>query len=192
MKQTEQTVEYLSRFDPYRDSYGWVSENPEAYAQRMQAGLLPHWPTELLIEWLHRHNSSADRYTFLSFEAMHFSRETWPLERIPNRGVFYDPTFCDNFTDVERRSRTPSDWLAQYMLEHGTWNTPIVLLDNQAGRIEFPNGVLLKTPFHLLEGHRRLSFLNGLRMIGKATATHDIWVAQLRAESKNKIQGVTG
>ncbi len=36
----------------------------------------------------------------------------------------------------------------------------------------------LKSPFPLLEGHRRLSFLNGLRQRGKALPQHEVWLAR--------------
>ena len=51
---------YLAQFDPYRDESDWVREDPSDYAVRMQASLLPNWPTEVLIEWLHRHARHID------------------------------------------------------------------------------------------------------------------------------------
>jgi hypothetical protein len=44
---------YLEQFDPFRDTSDWVSEGPYEYAARMQRTLLPDWPTEVLIHWLH-------------------------------------------------------------------------------------------------------------------------------------------
>lgn len=172
---------YLAQFDPVRDDSGWVSESPSDYVARMKSGPLPHWPDEVLVEWLHRHNRHADRYAFLGFERLSFQREIWPLERVPGREAFYDPRFCDDFMDVDRRARlSMPDWLARYMLERGTWNTPIILLSNPSGGIAFPSGEHLRTPVHLLEGHRRLAFLNGMRSMGRALPEHEIWIAQWR------------
>lgn len=166
----------VSKYQPYRDAHGRVSEDPQVYALRMQISLLPNWPAEVLIEWLHRHADFIDTYAFLRFETFSFSRETWPLERIPDREAFADPGFCDSFSNIEERARYRYDWLAQYMMREGTWNTPIILLRNDQGRIRSHAGLRLKRPYHLLEGHRRLSFLNGLRRLGTAQPRHDVWV----------------
>jgi len=144
----------------------------------MKAGPLPHWPDEVLVEWLHRHNREAHKYAFLRFEALTLRKETWPLHAIPGREAFDNPKFCDDFSNIEDRARKSlPDWLAQYMLGKGTWNTPIVLLENLQGGIHFPDGTPLRSPYHLLEGHRRLSFLNGLRVLGRAAPDHDVWLA---------------
>lgn len=166
----------LIKYQPYRDEHGWVTEAPFEYARRMKLTVLPNWPEEVLIEWLHRHADFIDKYAFLRFETFSFSREPWPLEYIPGRQAFADERFCDSFSNIEERAKNPYDWLAIYMLREGTWNTPIVFLQNKLGQFRFPYGLPLKHPYHLLEGHRRLSFLNGLRRIGKALPIHDVWV----------------
>lgn len=176
---------YLERFDPFRDDSDWVSEEANVYADRMQSTLLPHWPTEVLIEWFHRHARSLYRYAFLRFERFRFDRQTWQLDHIPNREAFDDESFCERFMDVESRAENPHDWLAHYMLRHGTWNTPIIMLDNPRGDFTCPGDRRLKSPFHLLEGHRRLSFLNGLRQIGKARLQHDVWIVTLAHDADN-------
>lgn len=175
----EEGETYLARFDPYRDASDWVSEDPYAYAARMQASLLPHWPTEVLIEWFHRHARHIDDYAFLQFESFRFSKHRWPLTRIPGSEAFADPNFCDGFINLEERAAYPHDWLAQYMLEKGTWNTPVVFLDTSTKPIIAPGRSALRHPLHLLEGHRRLSFLIALRRLGKALPEHDVWVVRL-------------
>lgn len=166
------TIQYQPIQDPNKN----VIESAEDYAQRMNISLLPNWPKEVLVEWLHRHANCIHTYAFLKFETFFFSKELWLLNEIPGRSAFKDETFCDSFSNVEERAQSPDDWLANYMLKKGTWNTPIVLLHNKTGQFVFPGGEPLKKPFHLLEGHRRLSFLNGLRKIGKARTEHQVWV----------------
>lgn len=165
-----------NKYEPYQDQGGDVAEDCCAYVQRMKATLLPHWPDEVLREWLHRHAGSIDTYVFLEFETFSFAKQIWPLSRIPGREAFEDEVVCDQFSNVEERAEQPGDWLAQYMVREGTWNTPIVLLDNQHGQWAFPDGSPLKQPYHLLEGHHRLAFLNTLRVTGKARAEHEVWV----------------
>jgi hypothetical protein len=178
------TSKYLLKFDPFRDKHGFVIEPPESYAERI-AKMLPSWPQEVIIEWLHRHNSACSRYESLGFENFSFSKVLWPLNSIPDRSAFWDPKFCDNFKDIERRATQAAfpDWLAQYMLKNGTWNTPPIFLENEGNKTLIGAVTHLKSPFHLLEGHRRVSFLNGLREIGKANAEHYVWVVKLQSET---------
>ena len=172
--------DYLKQFDPMRDNTDQIYENADSYAARMQAGPLPHWPKELLVEWLYRHERYPFRYAFLGFENLSFRSEVWPLASIPGREAFFHPGGFCKFNGVMEYAKQ-GNWIAKYMLEHGTWNTPVVLLENSDASIQFPsiqflNGSM-KSPFHLLEGHRRLSFLNGLRDIGKAGREHIVWIA---------------
>jgi GNAT superfamily N-acetyltransferase len=95
------------------------------------------------------------------------------------REAFHSERFCDDYSSVKERAKDPRDWLAVYMMDNGTWNTPIVLLDNSSGKQRFPNGVSMKSPYHLLEGHRRLSFLVGLKKLHKAKPKHKVWVVSL-------------
>lgn len=170
---------YLLQFDPYRDDGEWVSENPTAYAARMQQSLLPYWPTEVLVEWFYRHARHLYDYSFLRFEKFRFEKQRWRLDQVPGREAFADPRFCENFQDIERRSERPFDWLAKYMMHYGTWNTPITLLRTPIPGMVSPDGLVIRHPIHLLEGHRRLSFLVGLRRLGKAALEHDVWIVSI-------------
>lgn len=117
-----------------------------------------------------------ERYAFLQFESFVFSKQVWSLKQMPGQEAFADPTFCRSFCNVEKRAANKRDWLANYMLERGTWNTPIILLSNECGQHKSSNGEKLRQPLHLLEGHRRLSFLTGLRQIGRALQHHPVWL----------------
>jgi hypothetical protein len=169
---------YLDQFDPIRDDYGRVCEPADVYAERMQAGLLSNWPTEVLVEWFHHHAGNIELYAPLKFERMQFRRETWPDERVPGREAFFDPTFCDDPSDVLSRAHARNDWLANYMAEHGTWNIPIVLLESETS-LSIREDLQTRTPLHLLEGHKRLSYLEGLRELGRAASEHVLWIVNL-------------
>ena len=178
------TDQYLAQFDPYRDSTEWVVEEPDAYVRRMQSTVLPNWPSEPLTEWLFRHAGHIRDYAFLQFENFTFGLEFWNLSDIPEREVFADPTFFDDFVDIRSRAKGSTDWLAQYMMEHGTWNTPVVLLSTPHTGMVGEGGWPIRHPWHLLEGHRRLSFLGGLRRLGIAKPLHSIWVVRVPPVSK--------
>jgi hypothetical protein len=167
---------------PYLGRNEWREETVEEYVRRMQSTILPHWPEEPLREWLYRHYNDLETYEFLGYQSLRFERQTWELDDIPGREAFADPRFCDDFSrDIEARSQG-RDWLAQYMLEHGTWPTPILLLRNLDGALTYPGGEQLNQPYHLLEGHRRLSFLNSLRRSRQALPKHNVWLVRKSSE----------
>jgi hypothetical protein len=166
-------------FQPHRDEDRGVVESASDYVLRMRRGPLAHWPVEVLVEWLHRHADFTEDYAFLGFEHFRFERVAWDLARIPGREAFRDEGFCDDFQNVEERAADNShDWLAHYMLKEGTWNTPIVLLGSASASPVFESEQL-KTPYHLLEGHRRLSFLQGLKRLKKALPEHFLWIVHI-------------
>lgn len=178
---SDQPADCFSRFMPFNaDSF--EIEAPKDYAERMISGPLPQWPREVLIEWLHRHWIAIGDYAFLGFERMRFEREVWPAERIPGDEAYCDPTFRHGASSVfDRAEYDGGDWLAQYMIEHGTWNTPIILLRTN-GIIEHPLYRPIRQPLHLLEGHSRLDYFIQLREAGQALAEHDVWIVELHNE----------
>lgn len=168
----------VASYLPYLGRNERLEESAAEYVRRMQTTILPHWPEEPLTEWLYRHYNDLETYGFLGYESLKFERQTWNLNNIPGREAFADPRFCDDFSrDLETRAQG-HDWLARYMSEHRTWPTPILLLENLDGALAYPHGEKLKQPYQLLEGHRRLSFLNALRRSGRALPKHEIWLVR--------------
>lgn len=167
-----------SQYEPQKNADGRSIEEVKTFVARMHATLLPHFPEELLVEWLYRHHNALDTYASL-FESLRFERQTWKLEDIPGCEAFNDQKFCQTLSrSFDNRARDPLDWLAQYMNQHGTWNTPVVMLENLHGEIPSPAWATIRQPYHLLEGHRRLSFLVALRSRGRALPEHELWIAR--------------
>jgi len=171
------------KYQPHQDANGRVIEPPSEYVSRMQSGPLRHWPGEVLREWLHRHPNNMEDYAFFGFEKFRFRKEWWELARVPGKEAFRDERFLENFENVEQRAaENQHDWLAHYMLREGTWNTPIVLFDNpHPVRSWLKKGI--RTPYHLLEGHRRLSFLLGLKRLGIAQSRHALWIVHIEIDA---------
>ena len=170
---------YVQRFSPLMDSHGCAIEATTEYVRRMQAGPLPDWPDEVLAEWFRRHHECLWKYARLGYEQFHFRKELWDVERVPRHEAFDDDWNTDNYTNVESRAENPNDWLPRFMLENGTWNTPIILLENIDDRCAVEFARTLNSPYHLLEGHRRLSFLIGLRDQNLAAAEHYVWLVTI-------------
>ena len=173
---------YLAQFDPHRNTDERVIEEPLAYAARMQRSLLPHWPTDILVDWLHWHERHIYQYASLGFENLHFRLETWSLERIPGAEAFRDPNFIKDCGSIEAQIKA-GGWLVKYMVEHGTWKTPIILLDTRGVPKVATSKQPLRFPVHLLEGHHRLAFLNLLRDQPGTRPEHKVWIAEFRAKS---------
>lgn len=166
-----------AEFQPYKDDVGYIVESAEDYCQRMKQ-VLPQWPDEVLREWLHRHADNISDYASLDFQTFSFELQGWSLESIPGREAFLEPGFCDSFSSRPNLTwrAEQGQWLAKYMIEHGTWNTPIVLLHHPKRIYQDKDGWLLQSPFHFLEGHKRLAYLNALRASGEAKAEHAVWL----------------
>lgn len=154
-------------------------ENPNSYALRIKNSYLPNWPTEVLIEWFYRHNPQLERYSFLGFERFIFERQSWELNEIPDQDCFDNPAVWDDIVAGFKTSPTSKDWVAKYIFDHGTWSTPIVMLDNRCVTAGGKLVESLKGPFHLLEGHHRLAFLVTMRGKVWLKDYHDVWVVRL-------------
>lgn len=167
----ELTIPYLPKLNPNLD----LDEEEEDYIERMRS-FAPSIPEEVAREWFFRHFECLDHYSFLDFSTLRFELQTWSVEQIPGREAFSDPKFCENFSDdFKERVKDPHNWLAHYMEQHGTWNTPIILLHNPDAKFRGNSCYLLRSPWHLLEGHNRLSFFQHLRNIGTTKAHHQVW-----------------
>lgn len=161
-------------------------EEFDLFAPRV-APLLPHFPPEVLEDWIYRHHGDAVRtYGWLDLRRLRFEKQTWPTERIvsqvrsriENTVGGWAQVFADDGREghIHRRSR-----LGAFMLTQGTWPVaPIVLAGTS--EIAAPSGVTLH-PCHLVEGHHRLAYLRGLaRMSGlEPQPQHEVWTMNLKA-----------
>lgn len=132
---------------------------------------LPNVPECVFENWIHRHYTDLDRYSFLGFDKMIFTREKWKIDKI-----YHDVNSFDGNPILDRWGYQLYDpynnsWLKKYMLTNLTWNVPIIVLQNDRysdmGR-----------PYHLIEGHRRLNYFRELyrKEKHKLLDEHEIWL----------------
>lgn len=187
-------VLYLYRFDSVTklkvifskmEKYEPLPEEEEQeYIQRVLRDL-PHWPEEVIKSWLWWGKGLPTLFETLDLTRLSFEALDWPNEKIPGVEVFqsgWGNNFEDAKLDLDASVENPgSYWLADYMWEHGTWNTGIILFENRDPEQEIRTGYgqLFKQPYQLLEGHNRLTFLNRLIELGKAAPKHKLWIARL-------------
>lgn len=148
-------------------------EEFEPYFNRVSS-IAPNIPKTVLFDWFYRHFDSVDyRYSSLNFEKMEFIKEEWSTEdvyRLINTDKNHDLDEL-GFHLYEQTSNTQ-----RYVIEHRTWPDPIIVLENKEGQHSTYDGVLGK-PFHLLEGHLRMSYFRRLYKEERDTLpkSHFIW-----------------
>jgi hypothetical protein len=168
-----------TRFSPKLGGNELPIESVAAYVKRMHATLLPNFPAEVLEEWFHRHWDSVDEYDSIPFERLVFRQEKWTVNQIPKREAYRDPSFFDELSDYSHfpwRLANKHDWLLWYMKEHGTWNSPPILFENTDDH--FPKEI--HSPWHLLEGHRRVGLLHALASQGLTKDEHPVFICRLK------------
>lgn len=161
-----------------------LEEKEQEYVQRVLRDL-PHWPEEVILSWLWWGGGLPTLFETLDLTRLSFKTQVWPTEEIPGIEVFHS-SWSNDFEKDKRAldlavAKPGTRWLADYMWEHGTWNTGIILLENREPERQLRTGYgqLFKQPYQLLEGHNRLTFLNRLIDLGKAAPEHKLWIARL-------------
>jgi hypothetical protein len=148
-------------------------EAEEKYIYRMKK-LLPCFPDDVLINWFYRHWMNVVDYYPLGFESLRFTLQTWKLDDIPGVEAMRDGSFFGNF-DYLLKSKTARDPVSSMMNNEGKWPCPVIFFQNTTNEVDYC-GEPLKRPWHLLEGHRRLSYLITARERSIAALEHKVWV----------------
>lgn len=142
--------------------------------------LLPHFPPCVLEQWLHRHSVHAE-WKWLGLKGLVFERACWSSERIYSEVKFTDHDRSGEWSQQFRTEPGLRDsFLGRFMLEHGTWPAPIIVLKNDF-QLRMPNGLKLSEPFNLLEGNRRLNCFRAMHEDGLPVllCDHVVWVARV-------------
>ncbi|WP_414430932.1 hypothetical protein ACMG4M_05955 [Alcanivorax sp. IL3] len=149
---------------------------------------LANWPEHLknipecvIEQWIYRHND-----TFIDLWSG-YEPENWGFELVQfdNDEVFeimhlegeleqYDYVGEEFIKQPYKRG-----YLADYMLENGTFPQPIIVAID-AGDLEHPRshpGEYMEEPYQLIEGHRRLGLLRTMINNGLETTNfHEVWL----------------
>lgn len=131
-------------------------------------------PENVAEHWVHRHYGGSP-YAFLPLDRLRFERQSWSLAQLD--AVTFGSCWSWNPRDLARLDREQGTPLAAMMIEAGTWPEPIVILDNPGGLAE-PGGPRMGR-WHLIEGHKRLTYLRCLAAKGSAHPQHDVWLASI-------------
>lgn len=119
-----------------------------------------------------------DEYDVIPFERLVFKEEMWIIDQIPRGEAYRSPSYFDELSDYSNfawRLSNEYDWLPRYMKDHGTWNSPPIFFENSEDH--FPEE--LHSPWHLLEGHRRVGLLHALASQSLAKDEHPVFTCRL-------------
>lgn len=120
-------------------------ESSSDYLQRVSS-VYPNIPPDILENWAWRHwEAFRSAYDNLSLGNCDFKLEMWSKYRITKIEAISNSDIAEWGKLFTENSYWRGTWLAQYIIREKTWPVPIIVLDN-----------------FLLEGHRRLGYLNTL------------------------------
>ncbi|HVR95447.1 MAG TPA: hypothetical protein VMW27_02460 [Thermoanaerobaculia bacterium] len=152
-------------------------ESDEEYLVRLRSSL-PHFPNEVLKDWLVRHGDFAFvYYGWLDYRQFRFSREEWPTGKLLDLVTSGNERDVDYWTQELRKfPEVQQEGLGAFMISKGTWPSPPLILDNAHG-LQRPSGQPLSR-YHLLEGHHRLAFLRGIATNPRwqVAPSHELWL----------------
>lgn len=133
-------------------------------------------PDDVAEQWLHRHWGSSP-FGWLISTRYRFENGTLSSEQLLDIWNTCDDTRDDAIKTGQFRV-TQKFWVRDYMVEHGTFPVPIIVLDNSdahlASDADYPDS-LEPRPWILVEGHRRYEVAVGLQQQGKLQPTLPIW-----------------
>lgn len=165
-----------------------IKENSDFEAEESLESYLEKWPDELdnipecvIEQWCYRHNEifieswSGYQPENWSFELIEFDNdEIFEIEHLDGELDHYDYVGNEFIQHPYKR-----DYVANYMLEHGTFPQPIIVAID-GGEFEHPRshpGEYMKEPYHLIEGHTRLGMLRAMINGGlDPTGSHEVWL----------------
>lgn len=165
-----------------------VKYAPDFQPEESFESYLNKWPAELdnipncvIEQWCYRHNDqfieswSSYNPEKWSFELVRFDNDmVYEIGHLKNELNHYDHVGRQYIKYEHTR-----DFVGTYMLNYGTFPQPIIVAVD-GGKLEHPRsrpGELMKEPYHLIEGHRRLGMLREMIRQGQQVSkVHPVWL----------------
>lgn len=170
---------------PSRIDRSEVKESFESYYSRWPKEL-ENVPEDVVRHWIYYHNEC-----FLGFDGVYdLSKWVFKKERFSNvriLDVLHYPDELKHMDSIGERFLAgvlAGYDTADYMLKNGTFPCPIIVAHN-AGEYRHHRGLegeSMLEPYHLIEGHRRLSFLRAMikRNHKALKKEHDVWLVTIQ------------
>lgn len=158
-----------------------IDETFEEYFQRISP-VLPNFPPGVVNQWLYSHfDSVMERYSWLDFDSLKFSLETWRTEEILQKITAWNEMAVENWIKaLLKNSGFQGSRLGRYMIAEGTWPVPPIVFYNPTD-IKMPDGSKI-AEWELIEGHHRLAYLRAIQISDHWTplADHPLWILRIK------------
>lgn len=155
----------------------YINENAEEYFQRVNQQF-PNFPPDVVTQWLFNHfDSVMQRYSWLNFPSLVFSRQTWKTEDILAKVTAWNERAVENWKKALLTDKGFQDSrLGRFMISEGTWPVPPIIFNNTKG-IKMPDRSEI-AEWELIEGHHRLAYLRALAVSREweRRAEHPVWI----------------
>ncbi|MCM3273991.1 hypothetical protein [Paenibacillus elgii] len=137
--------------------------------------LLPNIPECVFENWIYRHYSDIDDYSFLDFRKMQFEKVTWHKDKVYTEVNSYDDNHLINSLGYQIYENSYLAWLQRYMIENSTWPVPIIVFENNTHSN-------MGKPYHLLEGHLRTNYFRTIYKQEKERLLeyHSVWKVTIK------------
>ena len=145
-------------------------------------------PDDVARHWLHQHWSHSP-YAFLRSAEHKFTLVRWPSEKLLEVCSIWANFAPDNEACLAQGRYLVEEWphkepyrIAEYMLSHRDFPTPIIVLGNRDAHInretvEFEWN-LIPEALVLIEGHRRFNIALYLQVTGRLKPEIDVWLME--------------
>ena len=141
--------------------------------------MLPHFPEEVLKDWLFLHGKHALFVDgTLDLFSLAFRKERWPTSRIIHDVGSWRESTVNAWRCAIVESFHREGPLGSFMIEHGTWPVPPLVFDNDSGLKTNSGSEMFR--YHLIDGHHRIGYLHGLASSDSdcLKTDHDLWLAR--------------
>lgn len=167
------SANFVRAIRPKRERSG-AKEPLRRYCRRTRS-LLPNFPTNVLVQWLFRHDQFfIPNWGWLDFRNLAFEKQTWATDRVLQLRA-RDDSIPEHRRSILFDDRWPTKtWLEKYMASRGTWPRPILVFCT--ADVALAPAARLPQPYVLMEGHRRLGYIRALADHNLARPAHSVWL----------------
>ncbi len=155
-----------------------LEKEPFPHFLRRVKPLLPSFPVQVIEDWVYRHCEALYDYAWLDFDHFEFRLESWPTDRVIADVQTWNEDTLRAWENLINNGYPRK--LESFMLSHGTWPVPIVVIDQPRKIPRKTARRVFREPYQLLEGHHRLAYLRTLAREDRAAPEHALWVASWR------------
>lgn len=170
---------------PQVTNYGdFNQEKFESYYAKFP-NYLKNIPKDVVENWIYRHYDD-----FIEWIPLNPQNWIYELKDFTNEDILTISHILDWMPELKAEGleyvsggKRANHYVGKYMLSHGTTPSPIIVGEN-IGHLYHPNqkSILMKNPYQLIEGHKRLACLLGMINISHHNLNdkHKVWVINIK------------